>query len=131
MKSLEKAMYLKGLAEGIGLSDKDNKDKLLLSMIEAIEEIAREIDDIDCDLGEIADQVDALDEDLADVEDYLADEDDDDEFDSDFYEVKCPACGEEICIDEDTLDEENINCPACGELLEFDFSCGCDDDCEC
>ena len=38
----------------------------------------------------------------------------------------CPACGEEITFDEETLEEGSICCPACGEVLEFDL--GDDDD---
>ena len=38
------------------------------------------------------------------------------------YDVTCPVCGEEISIDEETLEKGSIQCPACGEELEFDLS---------
>jgi len=73
-----------------------------------------------------------LDEDLGDVEEILLDEDCDcdcddcdgdcDECDcccedEDFFEVECPACGEEICFDS-TVDPEELRCPACGAKFE-------------
>ena len=42
--------------------------------------------------------------------------------DNELFEVVCPSCGEEIFIDEATLEQGNISCPACGEELEFDMS---------
>ncbi len=40
MSMTEKVAYLKGLADGIGLDEKDSKDKLLKAMIDALDEIA-------------------------------------------------------------------------------------------
>ena len=53
----------------------------------------------------------------------------------DIYEVKCPNCDEEICIDGSVLDKGEIQCPNCGETLTFEFDdecdCCCEDDCDC
>ena len=135
MSMTEKVAYLKGLADGIGLDEKDSKDKLLKAMIDALDEIAGTVDCIDEDLDEFAEQLDAVDEDLAEVESYVYDDDCDcDDCEEEYYDVECPSCGEVICIDGDILDEGSIECPNCGELLEFDveFDCDCcDDDCDC
>ena len=65
------------------------------------------------------------DEDWEDYEDW----DDEDELDEGFdygdedstiYEVVC-ACGEEINIDDETLEKGSMTCPNCGETLEFSF----------
>ena len=73
---------------------------------------------------------DALYEEDDEDEDYDFDEDDDyglddyDEFDDEdepLYEVKCPTCGDTICVDESMLCEGEIDCPNCGEQLEFDL----------
>ena len=40
----------------------------------------------------------------------------------------CPACGEEISFDEETLDKGYILCPECGEKLEFDIGGEDDED---
>ena len=73
-----------------------------------------------------------------DVEEYVYDDDCDCDCDccdcdDDCVEVTCPACGEEVCIDFDAIDENGqVECPACGELLEFEIDeCDCDcEDCE-
>jgi len=134
MTITEKVAFIKGLAEGLSLDENNKQDKILKAIIDLLGDMADDIVDIDDSLVDLSDQIDAIDEDLADVEEALF-EDDDEEYDSDFYEVKCPSCGEEICIEEEMLDEDGMECPACGTDLEFDFSCcdpeDCDDDCSC
>ena len=58
----------------------------------------------------------------ADGEEPSDEEEDDLKYDGVVYDVTCPACGEEITFDEETLDEGFIICPSCGEKLEFDLS---------
>ena len=129
MTVAEKVAYIKGLAENAGFDGNDAKDKVIKAIIDALEDIAGAI-------GEINEQLDAVDEDLAlleedfyedyDDEDY--DDDDYDDYDEDFcYEVECPTCHDVIYLDEEMVDEGGIKCPNCGENLEFDLSC---DDCE-
>ena len=51
-----------------------------------------------------------------------------------FYDICCPNCDEEFCVDEETLLEGGIECPNCGEHLEFDIDCDCEDEecgCDC
>lgn len=119
----EKVAYIKGLAENAGFNDNDAKDKVVKAIIDALEDIAASI-------GEINEQLDAVDEDLASLEeDYYEDEEDydedeDDDFNDDFcYEVECPTCHDLIYLDDQMIDEGGIKCPNCGEDLEFDFSC--------
>lgn len=55
--------------------------------------------------------------------------DDDDVDDPDFFEIECPACGEDVLIDFDDIEEERgIICPNCGETIELEIDCGCDDE---
>ena len=42
--------------------------------------------------------------------------------------LPCPACGEEISFDEETLDKGYILCPECGEKLELDIGGEDDED---
>ncbi len=51
-------------------------------------------------------------------------DDDELEYDGVIYDVTCPACGEEISFDEDTLKKGSITCPKCGEILEFELDDG-------
>lgn len=132
MTVTEKAAYLKGLAEGLGLDPEKNETKLINAMIDVIDEMALSIADLEDSLDMVVEQLDAVDEDLSEVEDYLFEEDDDGCAgccgSGDYFEVECPACGETICLDESVLDEESIECPACGETLEFDFDDEDEDD---
>lgn len=129
-----KVDYLKGLADGLKLSEDKDNDKIILAIIDALGEIAETVDDIDLDLDEIADQVDAVDEDLAELESFVYEgpgPDDHHHFceddccgcdDDECLEVVCPNCGEEFMIDFETYEEGHVLCPECGADLEFDYS---------
>ena len=123
----EKVSYLKGLADGMEIDASTKEGKLLLNIIDALEEFAEVIDDIDEDLSELDDAVLDLEEDLTSLEDDFYDETYIDEF-------ECPECGETIYLDEDMLDEPII-CPNCGKELELededeDDGCCCGCGCE-
>ncbi len=130
----EKVQYIKGLAEGMELGD-SKESKLILKMLEVLEDIALEIEDIEDACSDMAEQIDAVDEDLADVEEeFYGDCDCDDcydDYDDDCcYEVECPNCNDVIYLDEDMIEEGGIKCPNCGTELEFDLD-DCDGDCDC
>ena len=125
MKLTEKAAYIKGLMEGLDL-DADKKEvKLIKALVDLVDDLALTVTDLDEDLDQVYDELDAIDEDLTDVENAVfEDEEDEDEFsdeDGDMYEITCPACGETVCVDEDTLMSDNLSCPACGEKFEIDL----------
>ncbi len=132
MTVTEKVAYLKGLAEGMKMDDSTNEGKLLLAIIDTLDDIALTVSDMEDSMTELAAQVDEIDDDLGAVEEDLycdADDCDCDDDDEALYEVECPKCGDIICLDEDMLDEGEIDCPNCGEKLEFDFEDGCDCGC--
>ena len=134
MNLSESAAYLKGLADGMGLNENEPKDKLILKLLDLVNDMAETVENLEQQCDDLRDYADELDSDLGDVEEYLFcdDEDDDDEDyeedfdDEDLYEVTYPSCGEVICFD-DTCDVEQLVCPACGE--EFDCTEECDGDC--
>ena len=133
MTVTEKVAYLKGLAEGMKMDDSTNEGKLLLAIIDTLDDIALTVSDMEDSMTELAAQVDEIDDDLGAVEEDLYCDDDDCDCDDDdeaLYEVECPKCGDIICLDEDMLDEGEIDCPNCGEKLEFDFEEG-DEPCGC
>lgn len=144
MTLTEKVAYIKGLTEGLKLDSNKDEVKVINAIIDLLEDMALTIYDVEETVDEIAEQLDEVDEDLAELEEdfleVLEDEFDcdcddccdfDDDEDNEFYEVTCPTCGEEICVEEDVLLAGEVNCPKCNELLEFDFSslencdCGC------
>ncbi|MDI6602118.1 MAG: hypothetical protein QME46_10155 [Thermoanaerobacteraceae bacterium] len=125
----EKVSYLKGLAEGLGVKDDTKEGKIILAIVDTLEEFADAINDLDEAQAELNDYLEDMDEDLADLEDdYYADEDDDEDGDE-YYEIECPHCHETIFVDEDTYyDSEKIECPKCHEMVDLDVIFEDDDD---
>ena len=140
MSVSEKVAYLRGLMEGLDLDSDSKEGKLFAAIVDALDEMASEISDLEEDIEDVEDDLDELeeyieevDEALGDVEEFVYDIDDDCDCccddddcdcccdDEDLYEVECPACGEVICIDGCIVDEGEMDCPNCGEHLEFDM----------
>ena len=152
MTIVEKAAYLKGLAEGLGVDPDSREGKLWGALNDLLSDIAHEIEDLQSGALDFADTLDEFGDELGYLEeltcdldrpedfvddgcsgdcdncafDYFSDEEDEDDeelgYDGVLYDVKCPVCGEEITFDEDTLELGSIECPKCGETLEFDLS---------
>ena len=124
MEILEKVAYMKGLAEGLGLDTKSKEGKLLMVMMDILDDVAQELEDVRADQSDLEESLDAVSDDLNDVEMLLYEmrEEDGEEEDEEVYQTTCPNCEEEIFFDEDTLDDGSIECPNCGEKLEFDLS---------
>lgn len=142
MKLTEKAAYIKGLADGVEYDKNTKEGKLIAALIDMVDEMAKKIDVLDETIDELNDYIEEIDEDLGDVEECLcdgdcddedcdgdcencdhsdecdvADEDeDDDEEGNEYFEIKCPSCGEVICFDE-SIDPEDLICPACHEKI--------------
>ena len=130
MTITERAAYIKGLAEGLGIDESTKEGKVIKALIDAFDDMALTVSDLEAELDELTEQVETIDEDLGSLEeDYydLDDECDCDECgaedfeDGDIYEVCCPTGGDIVCIDSDMLEEGQTTCPNCGELLEFDL----------
>lgn len=134
---IAKVSYLKGLAEGLNVDKSSAEGKLLLSIVDALSDIASAVDGLLDAQVELEEKVDEIDSDLADIEEiaYGEDDEEDEEFDDDmdFFEIECPNCHEDFMVDFDALDEEKgIVCPNCNQEIEFEFECDCDDEnCDC
>ena len=153
MTVTEKTAYLKGLLEGLKIDDSTDQGKLLTVIVETLNDIALAVSDLESDAAETAenvemleDAIDDIDEELEEMEETIddicevledccdcdCDDEDDDECDcgcdETFYQLACPTCGEEICVDKDVLEKGGMKCPACGEELEFDLSLLDDED---
>ena len=129
----EKAIYLKGLADGLNFDKETAEGKLIAALIDLCSDMAKKLDEVDEDIEYLNDYIEEIDEDLGEVEEYLYDDDcdcdccdcdDDCDCDCDCdccdedccCEIECPACGDTICFTCDT-DPEDLVCPACGEKL--------------
>ena len=139
MTITEKVAYLKGLAEGMKLNADTPEGKMLLAIVDVLDDISLTVEDLDDGFTELSAQVDEIDEDLGSLEEDCYGEEcecDDDEDECDccdeepMYEVECPSCGNTICINESMLEEGEMECPNCHELLEFDIQEE-EDECEC
>ena len=128
----EQVAYLQGLTKGLNLNESSAEGKLLLKIVDVLDNVAEEIqcmhftqedletymETIDEDLTDLEDEVyeDVNDEgDLDEVEDYneITDEDD-------FVEVACPVCHEEVTFEADILDDDDaieVTCPYCNGIV--------------
>ena len=138
MTIVEKAAYLKGLTEGLGITPETKDGKLWAALQDLLSDMAHEIEDLQSGQLDMADALDELTDEVTllqdccgdpdllstdddDDEDEDEDEDEDASFDEVLYDVTCPVCGEEITLDEDMLAQGSIDCPHCGEALEFEM----------
>ena len=132
MTVVEKVAYIKGLCEGLALDEKNAEAKVLLKIVDLLDDMANDLEDVACQVQDTYEYCEELDEDLGLVEADLYEDDDCDCCDcdeDDCFDVECPACGELVCIEEDD-DPSDIECPYCGE--SFDCTCDCCDleDCD-
>ena len=157
MTLTEKLAYIKGLAEGLGVDETTKEGKVLLALVDLLDDVTTAVSELESDMDQAYEELDAIDEDLTDIEDFLwEDEDEDDDcdccdcddddcdccdcddedelFDGDIYEITCPKCGEIVCMDEEMLFSPDCGCPNCGTSFEIDFDgveCCDDEDCCC
>ena len=86
MSMMEKAMYLKGLCDGLEPDKTTKEGKLIAALLDMVNEMAAEMDDMQAEICELRDYCEELDEDLGDVEALLYDDEeceDEDEDDDD------------------------------------------------
>lgn len=120
----EKVAYLKGLAEGLDLDTVKSKEgKLISVMIGIMEELAMSVEDLEESALNLGEEIDALSDDLADVEKLVFDEDDEEnDYDDDWFEVECPSCGADILVDDEALVEGEAVCPSCGARYAMELT---------
>ena len=117
MTVTERVAYVRGLFEGLDFSAEKKEGRILQAMLDLLEDMALSIEDLEEENDALQDVIDTMVEDMYDDDDsYDELEDDDIELDpeADLFQVICPSCGEEIYIDESTLEMGSIGCPACG-----------------
>ena len=139
MELSNKAAYLQGLVDGLGVDESTKEGKIIKAMSALLAEMAEALEGMDEDLSRAYDQINDLSDELEDLEADLYEDEDDDEDDDDededdeedaddandddiasepFYEVACPNCGETVYVSEDDLDAGEANCAHCGVTFE-------------
>lgn len=130
MSLTAKTSYLKGLVDGMGLkADKSDEHKLLLAIVEVLDEIAAHVESNEESITSLADEVDELDDAITELEEILEDDDDEDEEEDEEqveYQLDCPECGSPVLLDEDTIASGETVCPHCQQKLSIDV--GFEDD---
>lgn len=136
----EEVAYLKGLAEGLEISNETKEGKIINKIVEVLDTFADAIVDLEEEQSDLIEYVESIDEDLADMEDdiYEDEEDEENEDGLSYVEMECPNCGDLVDIDEDLLynDEIDIICPNCKAIIlssedEDDAYIECEDSCDC
>ena len=139
MTIVERAAYLKGLVEGLGLEPDSRDAKLWKAMTELLSDMAHEIEDLQTDSLDMADAMDEICEELSYLEDVTLDLDqpedfaDLDEDDEDYSpDLRLYEADEEAEDAEKSAPEENdedvpydgvlydVTCPSCGKEITFD-----------
>ena len=133
----EKVAYLKGLAEGMGVSADNEQGRLTLAIIDVLEAFAAENAELRESVSELSQYVEDIDNDVSDLEEALFSEDDEDDLDEDDFdtddgmiEYECPHCGTVVFFDEEAFDmEEEHVCPNCHrKIFAEDENDGGDDE---
>ncbi|MBS6507800.1 MAG: zinc ribbon domain-containing protein [Paraclostridium bifermentans] len=134
----EEVAYLKGLAEGLEISESTKEGKIINKIVDVLESFADAIVELEEEQIELIDYVESIDEDLSDIEDDIYEEEDEDDEDDDeeynYIEMECPNCNDFVEIDEDLLYNEDIDivCPNCqAVILSAEDECECSDECIC
>jgi len=137
MTVVEKAAYLKGLVEGLGIEAESKEGKLWGALNDLLHDMAHEIEDLHACNMDYAEALDEMAEELSYLEELTCDLDmpedfedecdgdcdccdedcdccDDEDDDIEYYEIQCPHCNEIVVLD-DSIDPSSIKCPACGK----------------
>ena len=133
MTVVEKAAYLKGLTEGLGIDPQSTEGKLWAALNDLLADMAHEIEDLqDSGLGH-AEALDALAEELSDLEEAVFDLDDAEDFEDDEDagpRPDCAGCCPRLADEEEDAEDDpepsydgviyDATCPVCGEEISFD-----------
>jgi ribosomal protein S27E len=115
----EKVAYLQGLTQGLNVNDHSAEGKLLLNIIDVLDDFAEEVQHMHLVQEDLENYVETIDEDLTDLEEEIYEAETDDE-EADFVEVQCPSCHEAVSFDSDVLADDDaveVTCPYCGEVV--------------
>ncbi len=98
----KKITYLRGLCDGSGFPEESKEGKIFHGILDVLDDMAFMLETF------------MDDEDMEMVDDEGI-EDDEPIF---FYSFICPSCGEEIDVDQETMEmEKTIACPGCGTSI--------------
>ncbi len=114
-KIKERVAYLQGLTQGLNIGSHSAEGKLLLNIIDVLDDMAEEFTHLQIVQEDLETYVESMDEDLTDLEDEVYEDVNEDEF----VEVKCPTCNETVSFESDILKDDavEVSCPHCGDVV--------------
>ena len=132
MTIVERAAYLKGLTEGMGIDPTSKEGKLWYALNDLLHDMAHEIEDLQACSMDQADMIDEIADELEYLEEITCDLDLPEEYDSCDCDCKCHCDCEDEDDDDDEDDEDDedeeieydgiiydATCPVCGEEISF------------
>lgn len=134
----EKVAYTKGLVDGLALDQTSSEGKVLVQVLDILEDIVDALDGITEAQEELEEYVEMVDDDLSELEEFILDEDlmDDEDFEfneEEFYEIICPECGNVYITEFESFENDTVICPDCGAPFKLNetISCCGEDGCDC
>ena len=121
MNLSEKAAYLKGLADGLGLGDATKEEKILRAVVDLLADVSSKVEDLDGEVENICVELDEIEDDLYELDEEADEEEDEAPEVQTQYELTCPKCGTVTVVDEDTLMSQEIVCGHCGAPFDIEF----------
>lgn len=122
----EKVAYLRGMVNGLDLSDGKDQGKMINAIIDTLDIFAEEFSRLQEMHLTMQEQVNIIDEDLGILEDEVYEED----FDDELIEAICPHCDETVTfLEEEVSEDDEVECPHCHKTFEIEWEC--DEGCSC
>lgn len=112
----ERVAYLQGLTQGLNVSNQSAEGKLLINIIDVLDDMAEEFTNIQMVQDDLETYVESMDEDLTDLEEEVYEDVDGEEL----VEVQCPSCHETVSFDASLLEDGEdleVSCPHCGDTV--------------
>lgn len=112
----ERVAYLQGLTQGLNVSNQSAEGKLLINIIDVLDDMAEEFTNIQMVQDDLETYVESMDEDLTDLEEEVYEDVDGEEL----VEVQCPSCHETVSFDASLLEDDEdleVSCPHCGDTV--------------
>jgi hypothetical protein len=120
----ERVSYIKGLAEGMQISETTNEGKILHALIETMDDFATTVETIEEAQENIYEEMDELHDVLSVIKEDILDDDFDDECEK---FILCPSCNKEMDLEELDFEDDTgvVECPHCHEEVEVEWECSC------
>lgn len=112
----ERVAYLQGLTQGLNVNERSAEGKLLINIIDVLDDMAEEFNNIQMVQEDLETYVESMDDDLTDLEDEVYEDIDNEEL----VEVQCPSCHETVSFESNLLESDDdleVSCPHCGDIV--------------